>query len=474
MHKKALKWWWVVVPILSFVVYRYLLDFNGLFGQDSHEYQRYAGELVDYYRGGEEPGRFFWPVNFPFIGSIISWCGLPLNLAMQGLAAGCLSVFLFCMVLLLQSLQFTGNHRNRAILFSCLILFSPFIFRSGLVVMSESATLAFLSMALYYYRKSLDQGGIQRASFLFIMSCALAGSTRYAAIVLLSPLVLYWLWYKRDSITAQNCILLMLTILISVAPNLLLKVDFSHGFFEHDLLARWSVNNYFSYSFVTDNGLVANTYPNIIYYGLGLFHPKLFCWLAPIFILAHKYWLQTNNIVLIATLIYLLFLFGIPEQNARYLIPLAPCLGLLSYPTFSHIAGRLGKKILRLLVIFAVLTGQIYLIGQTMRAHMSWNKMERDLSWGVNNFEVTTLYTFAIDQALETYQCKHSIINLYAEKIEEFEIGGLVLFNEEKFQIQWRGKNPMLNWTTLNLEYVLDEEQAFFDGWFLYRITQKK
>ena len=94
MYKKILKWWWVGIPVLSFVVFRYVFDFHGLYGQDAHEYQRYANELQQYYHGVFQPGRFFWPVNFPFFGGLISMMVVGINFAMQGLATIGLITFL--------------------------------------------------------------------------------------------------------------------------------------------------------------------------------------------------------------------------------------------------------------------------------------------------------------------------------------------------------------------------------------------
>ena len=474
MYKKILKWWWVGIPILSFVVFRYVFDFHGLYGQDAHEYQRYANELNQYFYGGSQPGRFFWPVNFPFLGSLISMFGVGINFAMQGLAAIGLCTFLYFLVLLLKESNGRLIDSNHAVLFSCLICYSPFVFRSGVVIMSESIALAFITAALYYFARSRRHHSIDWNSYLFLFTCSLAVGTRYALVVLIAPLVTYWLWSKRKSLSLRNSSMIFLLILVAISANLLLKLDFAHGFWNHDLLARWSLRNFFSSSFSTDNGLVIHEYVNIIYYGVGLLHLKLFWWFLPMIYFAIKLWKRENRAYLIAILCYLLFLFGIPEQNARYLVPTAPLLGVLVFPAFVELLTKLQGQALRIGLIVLVLAVQSLMVGRTMSTHLTWSKMERNIASRVNEYEKTTLYTFAIDQALTSYGCLHDIKNLYEEELMQFDIGGLVLFNEKSFQIQWQDLNPMINWKKLQQEYIVEEELAFSEGWALYRIAQEK
>ena len=325
MHQKQLRWWWVLAPLLSFILFRYFIDFNGLYGQDAHEYQRYAGALVEYYQSGPHPGRFFWPVNFPFFASLISWIGLNNNFVLQFMASGYLCVFLYFLVIALK-LQFPSHFSDRIFIFSCFILLSPFLFRSGLVIMSESLAMALIMAALYYFMVSRHNTKIDAGSYFFIVASVLAIGTRYASAVLVAPLVLHWMFHKRRSLNLKNCTILLFVTLGAIAPNVLLKLDFSHGFFDHDLLARWSPKNYFRSSFLTDNGVVYHDYPNMLYYGLGVWHLKLFWWLLPLTFYLRKRWHKDQAIYVIAILAYVLFLLGIPEQNARYLILLTPFL----------------------------------------------------------------------------------------------------------------------------------------------------
>ena len=66
------------------------------------------------------------------------------------------------------------------------------------------------------------------------------------------------------------------------------------------------------------------------------------------------------------------------------------------------------------------------------------------------------------------------IFNLWEHKYDSFQLGALVLFNEKKFQVQWKNKNPMTNWHSLNACYRLQLLKKEENGWELFRIISKK
>ena len=59
-----------------------LFGFNGLYGQDSHEYLRYAKAIKLYLNGGSDAGNFFWPVVYPFVGALLSFI-VPIKISLQ-------------------------------------------------------------------------------------------------------------------------------------------------------------------------------------------------------------------------------------------------------------------------------------------------------------------------------------------------------------------------------------------------------
>lgn len=59
--------------LVLFILIHLILDFDGLYGQDSYEYLRYTKALHFYFKTGIPPGDYFWPLFYPIIGSIFSF-----------------------------------------------------------------------------------------------------------------------------------------------------------------------------------------------------------------------------------------------------------------------------------------------------------------------------------------------------------------------------------------------------------------
>jgi hypothetical protein len=53
-----------IIPFLLMLILR-IVGFDGLYGQDSYEYLRYATAIHYYRPDGSHPGIYFWPVLFP-------------------------------------------------------------------------------------------------------------------------------------------------------------------------------------------------------------------------------------------------------------------------------------------------------------------------------------------------------------------------------------------------------------------------
>ena len=73
-QKGNIQFYWITILIgmpIFFIMYR-ILNFNGLYGQDAHEYYRYSLALANFLTGGPDTEPFFWPVLYPAIGAILS------------------------------------------------------------------------------------------------------------------------------------------------------------------------------------------------------------------------------------------------------------------------------------------------------------------------------------------------------------------------------------------------------------------
>jgi hypothetical protein len=59
---------------------------------------------------------------------------------------------------------------------------------------------------------------------------------------------------------------------------------------------------------------------------------------------------------------------------------------------------------------------------------------------------------------------------MWAETIQTFKPGSLLLFNYENTYQQWKGKNPIINWEKVNKEHEVFLIEKFPDNWNLYEI----
>ncbi|MCW8823527.1 MAG: hypothetical protein OQK63_05540, partial [Ignavibacteriaceae bacterium] len=62
-----------ILPSIIFLVLLIFFKFNGLYGQDSHEYYRYSKDIIKFLTGGPLPANFHWPVLYPLFGAILSF-----------------------------------------------------------------------------------------------------------------------------------------------------------------------------------------------------------------------------------------------------------------------------------------------------------------------------------------------------------------------------------------------------------------
>ncbi len=472
MYKGSLRHIIYFIPLGIFLVVRYGLDFNGLYGQDAHEYLRYAIAIKNYFLGGEFPGPFFWPVNYPLLGAIISIPVKSVSLAMQGASCIALCMIIF-FILRLGKFQLADWRSELGLFLGLLLCFIPSLLRSGVAVMSEATMLLFLVMAIFYYLMDIQGAKSQGPSAMFVASAVAAVGTRYAVIVIIAPLILLWMYRMRSRLTARVVLKLLGTAFLVALPNLWLKLDYSWGLTNHDLLMRWSLNNYISPEFHTDNGVVTNVFPNVIYYGLGIFHLKYLWWSLPLLMTKRK-WLERDRTVMGVGLIYLVFISGIPEQNSRYLMPLVPLVLVLTMEPLCRWLTQRRHRLIRRGCLMLVIALQCIWCVKELKPMMDQQRFEKEIANQVCAHLPARLYTFVIDQALQTYGCPMAISNLWEERLTAYEIGSLVLFNEDAFRVQWAFENPMINWRMLMEQYHTTIVQDFERGWKLYRVGQKK
>jgi hypothetical protein len=159
-------------------VFALIWGFNGLYGQDAHEYLRQSQVIFSRWQGQPLPvasiGDAAFGGGYPLLAALLRWVvGNPV-LALQmanGLAAvACLALF----VAVLTLLSHGARNESRWAYALLGMAISPAFVRAGLVSMSDAAGLAFAMAAFYGALKSLDDAR-SRMGIWAIVFCGLGG-----------------------------------------------------------------------------------------------------------------------------------------------------------------------------------------------------------------------------------------------------------------------------------------------------------
>ena len=138
----------VLALVVLFIVR--LIGFDGLYGQDAHEYARYGKELKIFFLTGVQPKDFFWPIYFSFFGALldliindISW-SLQLLSILSWAGTGVVSY------LALEKLYGIENTKLKLLFTISFISFSPYFIRFGVSGMSDVLCTFFVVLTFYF------------------------------------------------------------------------------------------------------------------------------------------------------------------------------------------------------------------------------------------------------------------------------------------------------------------------------------
>ena len=459
----------IVLLIATAIIF--LTKFNGLYGQDAHEYYRYAKALLTFFKTGNNPGDYFWPVCYPLVAAGISFVThVKILLVLQFVSV----VSLALVVWVVSNWNFENQKHLKVQLAYALLAvgLSPFMLREGIVCMSDMLSIALVMLAFYTAQIFMNTEKIKWLC-LFSVFAALACTTRYASAVILLPFSLL-IAYRLVLNKAYLKFLPVLFIAsICFAPHFLIRSHSPLAFAQHEWLNEWSAANFFERDFTTHDGTTYYLLPNFVFVLVNAIHPYFWVLGVPLlfFIKREDFSALVPRTILISVLLYAFFLAGIPFQNKRFLLMSFPLVAILCYPAFVRLLQAIHKK--NVVYSFVLLIHSALFVS-AFKEFYERNSLEKNLTALVQTYPDTLLYTFDIDVAMKSYATTKTIHNLWQQKYEVFQIPALVLFNEKKFQTQWRGKNPMLNWINLKNNYELESLVKRKDGWELFRVVSKK
>jgi len=459
------------IPVLIFLTLQ-LLGFDGLYGQDSYEYLRYTKAIQQYIISGIHPGTFYWPVLYPFTGSLLGFGNSALGLHFLA----CISITISAIYLFktLQLLYPKNTNTNFYYIFTFGLL-SPYFLKSGLVVMSEMMATMCIVLMFYHFLKSYHR----QTSFIlvfFFATCALM--TRYATLVITFPVILTSLYFIFKKRIFKDLIIGGILSSLVCIPFIILQWDNLFGGTSNYFLNSWSPEYYLKSNYITVDGIQSYRFPNLIFVLYVFIHPGfIFIGLLLAFFTTIKNKISfsfSQNIFAISIGFYLLFLAGIPFQNIRVLGLIFPIVLLFFYPAFiEFIQLKWLQKYITAITITTIIV-QLVFFGGTFKNVYKRTLFEKEMCATITPYQGNTLYGFDYDIAIKGRGLIFDFKNMYEILYDDFKINDLVLFNPTKLAKQWKGKNPIKNWNRIEQSYQLKVLEKFKDGWYLYQITSKK
>lgn len=453
--------------------------FNGLYGQDAHEYLRLGRAYFEWLHGGVWPqGYSELAGGYPFAAALLRFVVRDPILALQmvsWVSAG-LSLWLFDALLrqLTPGAYASSRRANTALLLGL----APFFVRASATVMSDAFGLMLVLATLLNGLRALEDSRGRHALAAAFLG-ALAIFTRFSSIALLLPLALTMAW----ALMARGRWLLFLGSILAGAIGLLPLVfmlgQAEGGLLHHSMFQDWSLWNIFHRSFNTINGAQVYLLPNGLYALLYPFvYPGFFMLLPALFMLAKKtdLHLPTKRILLACLVAHLCLLMTVAGQNPRHLLPDYVLLLLLMFPAWDRFYAYgfyFFKRLITGLLALG-LTVQLVFTAYFMYPVAQRFRLEKSVAAAVQKAVPpdATIYGFDLDISLKSYLPEAHILNLWEKRYPVFQPDAFVLFNAPKLRAQWAGQNPMLNWEELEQYYDLEEVVKMKDGWVLYRIVK--
>lgn len=459
---------------LALAATAFLLNFNGLYGQDAHEYFRQAQVFFTRISGGEIPsatiGDASFGAGYPFFGGLLTFItgNAMLSLQLISWSSGALAVYFFlsgCRYLL------PGAKTKSRFLFGVFFLSAPVFLRGSFTSMSDVPALA---MTLGALRFGLDAGEHRNGRALLLAACAggLAILIRPAMFAVLAPLMIWvsWRTIRRQFLWWLGGILILV---VFAAVHIWAKMPVPGGM-SAGVMHDWSAFNFFRRTFTNASGTVTYFLPNILQLFSPLAHYGFFVATFLLFFLFKKTDLHLPvKLVLVAGMLtYMLLIGGLPVPNVRYLLPVWAISLWLLYPAWDRFYAyglyffpKLTKGLL-----LAGITFQLAGLAWNIRPVIQLNHFEQHLATHLRSQipPDAALYTMDVDIALKSYLTEIQYFNIWETTYDSIPAGSYFLYNENKLNKQWAGMNPVKNWENLRHNHQITAVDTLGEGWTLY------
>lgn len=471
MFKQSNNLYLLFFAFIAFCLIRFGLSFDGLYGQDAYEYLRFTESLNTFFKTGKLPKDYFWGIYYPLLGSLLSFILIKVSLALQIFSFISL---IFSTIYCSKTIKLVYKEETKK---SILILFfslSPIVFIHSFLVMSDMLSCFFVIASIYNFLEYLESSHYK--SFLFaVCFSSIAFFTRYVSILILLPFCIASIINLLKKRQYNLVIFSLFVISVISIPHLLIKSQNSLHFLSHSWLQSWDFGNIFKSNFNTVDGESNNNFINLIYVCFQFFHPVFFVFGFFVIVYIFKNGFSRANkyqkLFLVSILLYSLFLGGIPFQNKRFLLLSFPLIVIYIYPKLKEMLLFFKNSVALSFIIVSIQLSMTIYFG---KEYYNRNLLEKQISNEMKYLQGSTLYVFDIDIALQGRGLKFNYKNLFLEKYSNFENNALVLINQKQLEKQWVGKNPLINWKSIQKNSKLAKIKTFNKDWCLYKIIAKK
>jgi len=440
----------------------FVLDFNGLYGQDSHEYLRYSKELHASMTNGTVTGDFFWPKGYPFSGAILGLSRIPIDWCLRLISLGALLGTLFYTKKIIHLL--TGKDASIFLILGAAT--QVYFVRAGFLIMSDMLCCFFLMVAFYHYFRFVQQQRILRALLLLLFAAA-AFLTRYpsAALLIIPCLHVGYLVFRSSTIQLRILFVIVGVLIVGtvILMNQSLIRESAYRF------SNWNFMNAFQLTVQSRDGIETRTVPNGLYIFGNAFHLG-FLSIGVCLIPFYKR-LKKQPFLFASILLYLLLLVGLANQNYRFLVIAHPLVLVFLFPAFDALWDWLSSKRLGMLFISGILLFNTTLFYFSFRKMYSAHQNEKEIVIRIKALhDQHPIYSFYVDQSFASYGIENEVRNLFMKEYYTFDKNALVVFNEALFSEQWKDHRVMQNWNRLKKTSKLDTLVVLETNWIIYRV----
>ena len=472
------KYYWLLLPLISWLIVRFGFDFNGLYGQDAYTYLLHAREWKEFFLGGEQPGPSFWPPNYSLLSGLLATIVGTEFYSLQLVSLMSFTGVAWIIDRWIQKAFPQVEDWTRVTFVTLAWLLSPYIFRLGMQSMSDMLAMFLVTASFYQLWIYLKQDNLKALIFWSILS-ALAITSRYPTVVVLVPPMLFVVFNlirrRQVSRIAVGLMAGMIPILLAIWWKL--QTVGLGNVITNGLIYDWSLSNFFKTEFHRPDTNSQFILPNILYnLSIALQPGTMFIGIVLLPFLPASIRKNTySNLLFASVLIYAIFLSGIPFQNSRVMSFSFPLVVMLFAPAFFQLILCLTSKNISLRIFVPLcLILQTALTARAMHPSIAYSSFEVELAnWVKQNYPGETVYTSAYSQLFEAYETGNPVVQIYQSEVGKFEDGSVFIFNESWAAFKLKETMQLSNWESANNQMSVEKQKCWENGWCVYSLNSK-